>query len=720
MPLPHSIDAPYNFVPLADWVYLPKPDDWAGRVSHDLPFRDGLCGHLDLTITAHTPILVGREHRRGEEPSAEHPGQVHPYQLPDGRYALPGTALKGMLRNVVEIATFSRMSAVDDQRLGVRDLTGGVQAYQKAMTTTIDHAYKPLAKAGWLAFDPHLGAWTIHPCRQARVEHHLLTTYLGRPWVKITRSDRPTAAEKYTAWTHPRGLEVEFDAGPEAAHKHSQDRRGNDKYLWYSKATNLGRGAQTGILVFTGQPSPQKHMEFIFFGSTGAPVPVPERVFCGFLDIHDQHTENGPRTPWTTWREHPRVPIFYLEEQGQPGTIASLGLAQMYKLPYRHSIHEAIGHSCAEHTKDGAPDLATLLFGRVGADPASCLKGRVRLHHAVAVDPRPPQPQNLTILNGPKATYYPNYIQQTRAQNCRLPERSGYSTLMDPDCRIRGWKRYPARPPEQAEVQPLTDQQRDNPAVQTRLHPLPAETRFTGRLDFHNLLPVELGALCWALTWGGSSELRHGLGMGKPFGFGQVSISISGVELRPNRPGASAPSWQECSNLFVGHMDEAHRQFRPGKRRWRDSDEVRTLLAMADPRLRPAGQSRLQHMSLATEDHNDFKDAKLARLVLCDYPKANPPAPAHTGTGSASAPGDPPLEWAGVTLTLNPSSGELSVTRQGVVARVGNPQAQALRATLSQAHQERLKGKRELKGCTATVEKTGNAWRLIAIRAADS
>ena len=715
MPLPHSIDAPYNFVPLADWVYCP---DWASQVSHDLPFKDGLCGHLELTITAHSPVLVGREHRPDEAPCAGHPGQVHPYQLPDGRYALPGTALKGMLRNVIEIATFSRMALVDDQRLGVRDLTGGLPAYQKAMTQTIDGAFKPLARPGWLSFHPdHLGpgrgCWLIQACEYARIERSVLEAFLAKPWVKISKKDRPTTKEKYDAWLKHKSLSVTFDVGLEQSHKHSKDKEGKDKYLIYRKATNLGTGSQRGMLVFTGQPSPQKHMEFIFFGAIGTPIRVREEIFRGFLDIHDQRTANGPESPWAYWRNQARVPVFWLDDGH--GGVASLGLAMMYKLPYTHSLHDAIGHSSPRHLEDhriDQLDLTTLLFGRVGQKPEDCLRGRVTIHHAVPEGQTQPQALPATILNGPKPTYYPNYICQPNAQNNRIPQKKRYSTLMEPDCKLRGWKRYPARPVEQVEPQSLTAEQTDNQAVQVILNPLPAGTIFRTRLTFHNLRPVELGALCWALTWGGQPSLRHSLGMGKPFGYGQIGIMIDAADLRPNRLDTTAPTWCDCVTVFIETIEKAHRTGRPQGGPWRDSREIRTLLAMADPNRQPFGDSRLRHMHLSTEQENDFKDAKNARLVLADYPLA--PAPKWM-TEDADAP-PAPTTWPNVTLRLvKPGSGELSVTHAGMSAFAVNPEAQNMRAALPQVVQERLKKKHELKDCTVTVEKIGNAWKLIGI-----
>ena len=43
------IDAPYNFVPVSSKVVTP---DWGSKVSHDLPFREGLSGELTLTVKA--------------------------------------------------------------------------------------------------------------------------------------------------------------------------------------------------------------------------------------------------------------------------------------------------------------------------------------------------------------------------------------------------------------------------------------------------------------------------------------------------------------------------------------------------------------------------------------------------------------------------------------------------------------------------------------------
>jgi hypothetical protein len=122
----------------------------------------------------------------------------------------------------------------------------------------------------------------------------------------------------------------------------------------------------------------------------------------------------------------------------------------------------------------------------------------------------------------------------------------------------------------------------------------------------------------------------------------------------------------------------------------------------------PVGDAQLRHMTLTTENQNDFKDAKQEhRLVLANYPLASAP--------QSTTPPAAPETWPGVTVMLNPGSGELSVSHGGQVANSSNPAAQALRDALPDTLRNRLKKKKKLSGCTVTVEKVGNGWRLTAI-----
>ncbi|NCC33249.1 MAG: hypothetical protein EOM24_14720 [Chloroflexia bacterium] len=264
------------------------------------------------------------------------------------------------------------------------------------------------------------------------------------------------------------------------------------------------------------------------------------------------------------------------------------------------------------------------------------------------------------------------------------------------------------RPLAQAAVQTPTGEQIGNTAVQIRLHTLPKGTTFRTRMVFHNLKPTELGALCWAITWGGADELRHALGMGKPFGFGQIDMMIDDQtsQLRPNTSESKSPStWKACRKAFIEYMEMAGKSHKG----WKSSPQISALLGMADPVKRPL-KGELHHMRLSTEQDNEFKDAKTQRLVLAEYAKGtHPSALSQPGDGGAK------LEWSGVEIKLNPGSGELAITHQGKLASVRNPDAQRLRDGLPDGIKDRLKSKKVLKDCRVCVELVGNALLLKKI-----
>jgi len=623
-----SIYAPYNFAPLSAWIFRP---DWAHQVSHDLPFSDGISGTLELTIEAHSPLLVGQQKK-----TKEYPGEVHFFQLPDKRYAIPGSSLKGMIRNVLEIASFGKMRLVDDQWLSVRDLTKGGEFYRQHLSQPIgQNTYRPLARAGWLklVFTETDGKksvhWEITPCQYARIEHNDLIK-----WGKKQEINSPekikykqSAVEKYENWVDKdkkcKSLSLQFDIEGNKLWKHGPIHR--PLFLEYNKAkSTLGVGNCNGTLVFTGQPAEntgqkgRKHMEFIFY-NPGSSKEVDEKVIRAFQHIHADSEE------WKYWykkllsnTKESKVPVFYLEKSGN---VNSLGLAMMYRLPYTYSIGEAIKHTHPDHARDDFYDLPELLFGNVNDNTDQvdfCLKSRVSFSLA-ALENHPKIVKDLptTILGGPNASYYPNYVQQKNA-----PQLSGhqpYMTCMDNTAEVQGWKRYPINPRWQV---PKADPALSN-KTKVRLYPLAKDSRFKCYLKIHNLRPAELGALVWALTWGDNPNLRHGLGMGKPLGLGQVSIQIkddSWQNLHSGNPKGTVPTKKECQQAFVDMMEDAWQNAeRTGPKKniqvkWADSVQLKQLLAMANPETSPGQVEKLAYMPLP-----QFQRQKNDRYVLPPY-----------------------------------------------------------------------------------------------------
>jgi len=577
-----SLSAPYNFVPLSRFILRP---DWAEQANHDHPFADGLSGELSFTLRAHTPLCVGGAQSAS---SPEAPGQVHFYRTPDGVPAIPGSSLKGMLRSVTEIATFGHFRQVEDRRLGVRD-------FSKSGNFYFDYIKEP--QAGWLTYRD--GNWLLTPCKFVRLHQQALIDQFEideATWVKNN-----TVVDRYTLIG---GLKsVKFSQEPHKDHP-------------TGIATALGYGEFDGTVVVSGQPGPHfkanksaKKWEYVFY-QPSKEVPVSADLLADFQFIHGESAE------WAYWRKQlgslsSGVPVFF--HRKSDGELRSLGLSMVYKVAYEHSLHQAVAHTQSAHLDADNLDMASLLFGHMSAGDNTRqgdLRGRVNIGMAFSDDPSVESRFTApTVLSSPKANFYPAYIRQ--------PKNEGkYNTLMDAHAELSGWKRYPVKP-----MNVQTPPKGSRSTVQVQLETLPIDSSFSGKLRFHNLRPVELGALLWSIDFGARDSCRHSLGTGKPYGLGQVSLQIDCAEslLRANDPAMAIADTESllagCRYAFDDYIQTAWSSaVQGGEDRWDESQPLVQLLAMADPY---ASQGR-DDLSYLTEP-NLFSNAKNAGLRLEPY-----------------------------------------------------------------------------------------------------
>ena len=619
------VHAPFNFVPLSTWILRP---DWSSHISQDKPLSDGVSGILDIKITANTPLLVGDEQNKQSGTI----GQVNFNKLPDGRYAIPGTSLRGMLRNVLEIATFSGMRIVEDQRFSVRDLSNK-DLYQKKMSEEHEgkkKVYKAKSLSGWLCFEDK--KWKLYPCKHYRIDFQDIKGPENKELLK--KNFRSSSKEKYEILkkVFP-AMKVRFAGEEEKKHDHS-----NGNKLIYAKAQLLN-GKDEGYLVVTGQPGPKKHMEFIFKPPGVESLALPEKVVQDFLFIHKDTQEWKYLNGQSPFPKEVGIPVFYLEDN--KNTVVAMGLAQMFKLAYTYSIHDMINHT-QKNLEENGPDFVEALFGRVSSSLEKTIKSRVSIDYAVCSNPTPPQPQKQfsTILSSPKPSYYPIYVKQDGQKgNSTIKtdtyDEKKYKTYNDEDAEISGWKRYPVK--GLACIPPLEGKTANaGNDVKVELHPLPSGTTFVGKVRFHNLKPEELGSIIWGLEWGGDTNKCHSLGMGKPFGFGSISIKIEGSQLIPNNLNEGKPkTLDEYRDVFVKYMEEKYRaslvtskdngqnlspfaelrKLGLGSTSWQNSPEMKQLFGMADPE--NSKNKNLSYMKLG--ESNEFLAAKKKKDSLKPY-----------------------------------------------------------------------------------------------------
>ncbi len=606
-----TIPSPYNFVPLSKQVVFPGKT-WEKTVSHDVPLKEGLSGSIDVTINAESPLYIRNGGKWPDQARKNPNSELQDFFTAEingkEHYIIPGTSIKGMIRSVCEIASFGKLDKFSDHRYSVRDLN--YSKYQEKLTDTVYDekqgkkkiGYKSKVKSGWL-----IDGWKLIPCKHARVEAQDLEHYhRNNPNIL----GKQNAIKKYENWGH--FLEaVDFD--PQTGwFSHSCGQ------LYYTKAENLGNGKKEGYIVFTGQPFRRgynkykkrkmgKHMEFIFYDNSSNQIDV-SHLKKDFEFIHSDEKCN-PNDEWKYWKKEMKnedgtVPVFYLENDD--GSIHSMGLAMMYRLPYNCTIGDTIEHTSPDHLKK-KPDLADLIFGythteeKKGGKETHTLKGRVQFSHFInwnsSVKIEHDKKPKKTVMGSPRPTFYPNYLVQSGETV------NTYTTFMDDTAKIRGWKRYPAeeRNPEYPPV-PRKKNGELNTDVMTMLRPLPKGVSFTGNIRFHNLRPEELGALLWSLTWGGNTNCQHQIGMGKALGLGRVTLNLSQINLIPNDPTVSTPDRNKLIDRYKSFMESRINN-------WETSEQITELLAMAD--VTRESNVPLKYPVLDPENkRNDFADFK--------------------------------------------------------------------------------------------------------------
>lgn len=509
------IKSPYNFVPAPTESEVYKPD-WADLISHDVPFEDGESGEIAVTITAETPIFIRNGHAKpgeGEQVTSEF---SHVEVNGEKKYFIPATSIKGMLRNVLEILSFSRLKQVADDRYSFRDLTKDSLYMSTYKSSEV--------KAGWL-FEDFQGNWQIEECENfALISHFELANQpFDLPFRRLFLNRNPenkTAKSKYDL-LRDRSLTYRFKTTPDNFNK-----------LHAEYSTD---GVE-GTLVFTGQSSKRKEEanaknsgklnEFVFFNSPNPKtIIVTEKQKKDFKFIYLEHDSQNISEDWKYWKDRLErgsvVPVFFTPDGVDK--VKHFGLAFMYKLPYSKSIHETNPIKEYKDKIKTIVDLPDLIFGnttQTNDNKSNSLKGRVFISNASSNNANELE-ERMEILGSPKASFVPFYLNQPK-------ENGDLYTYQDKGANLKGFKRYLTQDPSKLNSfgSRYTDEQISNPRVFSRFKPIDKGAVFDFKIRFHNLKKAEVGALLSALTFHGNEEsVYHNIGMAKPFGYGKIKIS---------------------------------------------------------------------------------------------------------------------------------------------------------------------------------------------------
>ena len=542
-----SIRAPYNFVPLSNKVFFPN---WAERISHDIPFSDGVSGFITFDMKAMTPIYVRNGHTKWDTDVKSSS------KTSDGKYFIPGTTIKGCIRNVVETMSFSRMSQVQNRRFGLRDLNN------RTYSTNMRRIH-----CGWLCLLEN-GTIKLYDWGEpGRISIASIDSFLKLKGELIRFIHNPENFKSDIQEVDKRTAEYKY---------HLVEKSSGHNLLDESYYFNKNRGKCTfsnsenlieGKLVLTGQSGVRndekktgKHKEFVFFkpSTEGEGIIISQKLFDDFQSIYKDSPdyENYFRKRLL---EGKRIPVFFKKKDGM---IHSIGLSYMYKYPYSKSIYDAIPYELKnpqwdEETKafdkEFQMDMADCLFGYSFGNTS--LKGRVLFGHAFLKGIPTRIEEKTFVSSSPHASYYPLYVKGGNDWN--------NATV------ISGRKRYPIR-------NSIHYTNYGSKGMEQVVQLLPEGSCFKEKIYFHNLRPNELGCLLSAISFHGNEDsYYHNMGFGKPYGYGK--IKVLNLELQIEQKIANRFLYMcDFESTMNGFVSE-----KLGFDKWLNTAQIKELFAMA-------------------------------------------------------------------------------------------------------------------------------------------
>jgi CRISPR-associated protein (TIGR03986 family) len=582
--------APYNFVPLPETVVTFDPQTLPCQNYYH---SDRHTGYIDCTVTTESPVyvrapLTPQEFERQEaEKDKDSPWRDQVRNKPEFFYTdpaktphIPGSSLRGMLRQLVEIAGYGKMEYVSDQHLvyrAVGDTTSHGNAYRDRIMRSDGEVvnrvgkrmkrYTPLVKAGYIR-KQRGGDYVIQPAQEIS----------GVTFARIRIDDIPRGLEPIRGCKN--ASHIHFQAGP----YDYQDVRGGFLAIKYAKviraSTKEGPGLLQGALALSG-PMASKRTESIVFpvNEKAKAVEISDDLVRTYREqlIQEQKSLLGKDGVLNDGQ-----PVFYLEEEGR---LVFFGHTMMMRLPY---LKSPLSFIPKELRREADLDLAEAIFGftkDTGEGKARAYAGRVFVGDAL-LEPgqsniwlNPGTPIVPKILGEPKPTTFQHYLTQPapdpqakgrdRNGNPKYVKELADYTAPEDRSVLRGHKLYWHKGEvTAAEIQEALDKLHDDNGREnthdtqhTQMHPVTAGVRFRCRIRFENLSDVELGALLWALTLPGQpdKQYRHSIGMGKPLGMGAVKLdAVLFLDDRTQRYDAlfAGTTWQDGSMEATAQVAE--------------------------------------------------------------------------------------------------------------------------------------------------------------------
>ncbi|MCC8064913.1 MAG: TIGR03986 family CRISPR-associated RAMP protein [Clostridiales bacterium] len=514
----NKVHAPYNFVPFSNSILFPydTADDLPSHGEWDATRKTG---EIEIRMKAETPVFVSDGDK--DNPSF--------FRTPAGKLALPGSTIRGMVRENMQILGFGlvREEDVGDTQIFFREIAAGKGSAARRLKEYYDIAMglKPQedeTKAELETASTQRGVRAGYLRKEG--ERYRIIPTQGQPlgaYFRISRKDELAQPfrNKYT-----QSMEVFY-----------REHGGTVTALRWAQG-DCPKGMKHGFLLLTGKAV---NINSIYLFPDPAPaakgIPLKEKDVIAYDE--DWERRKNVLKPAEFW-ELPKKdgaegqkPVFYLEdgEHVYWGMTRFLRIGHRYPLSYGLPKGQKKAAEAAE--KDGRLDYPRAILGY--AEDKKAYRSRVSFgdleFDTGTAEEGEPVPM---VLGEPKPSFYPGYAYGKNNTNA-------VRHYSDGDFQLRGYKLYWLKREAKS---PGGGKQ----SVTTTLRPLSKGATFRGVIRFKNLTEAELGLLLWSLRL--DDNCFQSVGMGKPYGYGRMTLTIERMaEYDPDSSydGSLSPTWKE-------------------------------------------------------------------------------------------------------------------------------------------------------------------------------
>lgn len=605
------VGAPYNFVPFYDKVYQYSE----GRLTaHNAVEERLITGEIAYEVKAETPIMIDD-------------GTQHFFKDAKGRYAIPGSTMRGLIRNNVQVLGLcSYEDDIDDYALMYRNVAYGAEKEQYDNTLgskqlRVDDGRKTYSlgvllnvHAGYVCNEG--GKYVIY---QTAVDS-IKKEFEGMNYYVLSErkivNDYLKYGEKFSyGFFRQNGksiLQHEFDPFEKTTDQNDRVHyKGtkNDSYKPYYKPvsyevthekdiTAVGfpeQYKQKGYAVSTGKMNEKKAVYIIpQIDREKECIPIDEKDVRAFrIDLKKKENtlkQFGGKKYFDLPAEGEMRPVFYIQLGGR----LYFGFTPRLRLFYDHNVKEGL----KQERKASSVDYGKALFGYTSKEKS--YKSKLSFSDAVIQEGFQYGKKQKMILAEPKPTSYLDYLRQ---------DENRVVTYNTEGFKLRGAKQYwfhDSLVPVDGPVK--------NENAATELCPLEKGAVFVGKIRFQNLTEDELGLLLWAVRLNDGSQMN--VGKAKAYGYGRISVKITDAR-KLDLESAYRTDGKLCLDPFCKiDVDSAIDSYKAeinkylGKRKIDELPHIRDFFIMKDSgKIPDNGQTR--YMKLKNENNkNEFQSRK--------------------------------------------------------------------------------------------------------------